>query len=78
MNSDIETAIKKLSDIIDTNPTADNYYTRGKYYWKLGNKSKAISDFNHAVQIDPQSPAAIYLKMSNDVMDFYNTDLYPP
>ena len=37
-----------------------------------------MSDYNHAVALDPQSPAAEALKLCNEIMDFYNTDLYNP
>ena len=51
---------------------------RGKLYWKCGRRAEAITDFNSAVALDPQSPAGAYLDMTTDIMDFYNTDLYNP
>lgn len=57
---------------------ADLLYQRGKLYWKLGQKAAAMTDFNAAVALDPASPAAAYLRMANEIMNFYNTDLYNP
>lgn len=57
---------------------ADIFYRRGRLYWKLGRRGAAISDYERAVAIDSESPAAEALKMCRDIMDFYNTDLYNP
>ncbi len=57
---------------------ADIFYRRGRLYWKLGQRGAAISDYERAVAIDSDSPAAEALKMCRDIMDFYNTDLYNP
>lgn len=78
MSKDINSKIAELDAVIASHPTADAYYNRGKLYWRQGDKQRAISDFNHAVQADPESPALHYLNMANDVMDFYNTDFYNP
>lgn len=78
MSKEIAQEIQNITAKIEQSPTAEYYYLRGKLYWKIGDKRLAISDFNKAVQSDPNSPAAIYLKMTGDVMDFYNTDLYNP
>ena len=54
------------------------YFTRGKLHWRLGNKSQAISDYEHAVDINPDSPARIALDNARDVIAFFNPDLYNP
>lgn len=71
--------IQEIDALIASNPqNSELYYRRGKEYWRRSQKGEAISDFNRAVALDPESPAKIYLKMATDVMDFYNTDLYNP
>lgn len=76
---DIKKQIAAITAMIEqTGPTADLYYRRGKLYWRLGQRAAAITDFNEAVAIDPVSPAAAYIAMTGDIMDFYNTDLYNP
>lgn len=57
---------------------ADLYYRRGRAYWKLGDKGRAMSDYSHAAALDPSSPAAEALDLCRSIMDFYNTDLYNP
>ena len=52
------------------------YFTRGKLHWRLGNKSQAITDYEHAVDINPDSPARIALHNARDVIAFFNPDLY--
>lgn len=75
----IQSQIDALTVQINAMPRfAPNYYERGKLYWRLGNRAAAITDFNTAVSLDPSSPAASYLKMANEILDFYNHDLYNP
>lgn len=72
-------AIKALDEAIVRNPN-DPYlwYLRGKTYWRVGNKAAAISDFEEAVHINPDSPASLALEMTHSVMNFYNPDLLNP
>ena len=53
-------------------------YERGKLYWRIGDYSSAIADYNAAVAINPNSKAAKALEMSQDIMNFYNKDVYNP
>lgn len=79
MNINIDLKLREYSDRIISDPSNDTaYYERGKLYWKKGMRAEAITDFNSAIAINPQSPAVDYLKMINEIMDFYNTDLYNP
>lgn len=76
---DIQSQIDALTLQIKMMPRlASNYYERGKLFWRMGNRASAITDFNTALSLDPNSPAATYLKMANDILDFYNHDLYNP
>lgn len=75
----IKSCISRLSTLIDHNTaTSDTYFRRGKLYWRLGERAAAITDFNHAVALDPQSPAKAYLHMTDEIMDFFNPDIYNP
>ncbi len=77
--NDLTTQIEEISAQIDAGlRRADLFYRRGKLYWKCGRRGEAMTDFNTAVSIDPASPAAAYLAMTTEIMDFYNTDLYNP
>ena len=79
MELNIESQINELTEKINKSPENDDLlYQRGKLYWKAGKRAEAITDFNSAKAINPESPAVEYLNMVNDIMDFYNTDLYNP
>lgn len=80
MNKDnIKAQILSLDKQIVLYPdNSSNYFERGKLYWKKGDKAKAMTDFNTAISLDPSSPAKSYLDMANEIMSFYNTDLYNP
>lgn len=72
-------AIECLDEAIEHTPgDANLWYLRGKTYWRMGKKAAAISDFEEAVHINPDSPAALALEMTQNVMDFYNPDLLNP
>lgn len=70
--------IETLTNQIAAAPTADLYYRRGRLYWKLGDKARAITDYSSATELDPASPATEALRLCRDIMDFYHTDLYNP
>lgn len=75
----IEFELKRLDkEIQQTSDCSALYFERGKLQWKLGRKAEAMTDYNIALSLDPNSPAKAYLDMANDIMDFYNTDLYNP
>ena len=79
MADNIEKQIEELTNLINATGRDDElYYRRGKLYWKMGKRAESLTDFNTAIAINPESPASEYLKMLNDIMDFYNTDLYNP
>lgn len=54
------------------------YFERGKLHWKMGNKPFAITDYEHAVSINPNSPAKIALENARDIISFFNPDIYNP
>ncbi len=75
----LEEAILLLNNDIEQNKNNDKlYFTRGKIHWRLGNKSQAITDYEHAVAINPQSQARVALENARDVISFFNPDLYNP
>jgi tetratricopeptide (TPR) repeat protein len=77
-NLDTNEIITALGELIKQEPSADLYFMRGKLYWRLGRKSDAMTDYEHALELDPNSPARHALEMAHDVMNFYNKDLYNP
>ena len=75
----IEVEIERLTAVIDGGGAdASVYYNRGRLLWRLGRRGEAMSDYEKSAALDPASPAVEALRMCNDIMDFYNTDLYNP
>lgn len=54
------------------------YYLLGNAWRKKGNWQKAINNYLEAVKLNPDSPAAGALEIANDILAFYNKDLYNP
>lgn len=72
-------AISLLDSMIENVPDSDKlYFERGKLYWRIGERSKAMSDYAKAKSINPDSPAARALEQAYDVANFFNPDLYNP
>lgn len=72
-------AIALLTDYIAAHPDSDEAYTmRGMRYWGAGKRSLAINDYLSAIRINPQSRAVQALKATNEILDYYNKDLYNP
>lgn len=75
-------AVKVLTDYIEANgsaPDLDEAYTmRGMKYWGMQQRSAAINDYLAAIRLNPESKAVQALKATNDILDYYNKDLYNP
>ena len=57
---------------------AECLYLLGRIAWKRGDKGAAISRYEQAVAIDPESDAAVALEQARQIMNFYHKDLYNP
>ncbi len=80
-NLPIDAQIAQLDALISTTATsdlADLYFRRGRLWWRVGEKGRAISDYERAAALDADSPAVEALALARRVMDFYHTDLYNP
>ena len=77
-----EEAVKIISDYIREHseaPDLDEAYTlRGMKYWGMQNRSAAINDYLTAIRLNPESKAVQALKATNEILDYYNKDLYNP
>lgn len=74
-----EEAINLLNEYIVLYPASDEAYTlRGLQYWSLGNRSAAINDYLKALKLNPQSKAKEALRSANEILNYYNKDLYNP
>jgi len=52
------------------------HYLQGRAFMKESKWGQAISSFKRAEELDPDSPARECRLMLNDIMDFFNKDMY--
>ncbi len=52
------------------------YYLLGNAWRKKGNWQMAMNNYLEAVAINPESPARQALEIANEILDFYNKDMY--
>lgn len=72
-------AIKLLSGIIEQTPDCDDaWFMRGKLFWRIGEKRKAMNDYARAVELNADSPAARALENAQDIQAFFNPDIFNP
>ncbi len=72
-------AITSLDAYIEKAPSDEEAYTlRGLKHWALGHRSKAINDYLKAISINPGSKAKQALASANEILNFYNKDIYNP
>lgn len=77
--SDNGEAITWLTEYLNANPEAEEaYIMRGMQYWSKSQRGKAITDYLSAIRLNPDSQAKTLLASANQILDFYNKDLYNP
>lgn len=52
------------------------FYLLGNAWRKKGNWQMAMNNYHEAVSINPESPARHALDIANEILDFYNKDMY--
>lgn len=57
-------------------PDATSYYLQGKIHMKRSQWGKAMSSFRHSEELEPGGPAKECRLMLEDIMAFYNKDMY--
>ena len=79
-NDEIEAALSALETLI---PTIDSplvlseaYYLRGNAYRKLTNWKEAMNSYQHAIELNENSPALQARKMLIDILEFYHKDMF--
>jgi tetratricopeptide (TPR) repeat protein len=58
--------------------TAEEYYQLGNEYRQQGNWQEAINNYMEAIELDPNSPAVEAKRMLEDILNYYNKDMYNP
>ena len=52
------------------------FYLLGNAWRKKGNWQMAMNNYLEAVHLNPGSPAQQALDIANEILDFYNKDMY--
>ena len=52
------------------------FYLLGNAWRKKGNWQMAMNNYLEAVHLNPESPAQQALDIANEILDFYNKDMY--
>lgn len=58
--------------------TAQEYYRLGNRFRCEGNWQEAINNYIAAIALDPDSPAVEAKRMLEDILNYYNKDMYNP
>lgn len=58
--------------------TAEEWYVKGNEYRRKGDWKHAMDCYMEAVELDPDSPAAVAKQMLDDILNFYHKDAYNP
>ncbi len=58
--------------------TSEEYYLLGNRYRREGKWAEAMNCYMEAIAINPDSPAVEAKQMLDDIMNFYNKDMYNP
>ena len=52
------------------------FYLLGNAWRKKGNWQMAMNNYHQAIALNPESPAQHALDIANEILDFYNKDMY--
>lgn len=77
-SGDTDGAIRRLRELMDAFPEAkaEAYYLLGNAYRKRGDWQGALNNYQEAISLDPESPAAEAREMALDILNFYNKDMF--
>ncbi|MBQ0114900.1 MAG: tetratricopeptide repeat protein [Bacteroidales bacterium] len=62
----------------DRQTMATAYYLRGNAYRQSGNWRMALNSYLESMDLDPDGPAADAYRVVQEILAFYNKDLYNP
>lgn len=77
-NGHVKEAIAVLDDAIaSADGNVDElYYERGNAYWKLQDWKNCLDSYMLAVEVNPESPAVEARRMVEEILQFFNKDMY--
>ncbi|MEF9924101.1 MAG: hypothetical protein RR061_07695 [Muribaculaceae bacterium] len=78
-DNNINEAIDALNLYILSEPTSDEaFFLRGNLYRRIGDMRRAINDFCEAIERNPQSPAVEAYRATQEILGFFNPDVFNP
>ena len=75
---EVRQAIGLLEEMLESDtPDKDEiYYLLGNAYRKQSNWQQALNHYQHAIDLNPGSPATEARRMVLDILEFFNKDMY--
>lgn len=73
--SELDSAI---ADAVDSPLAEQLYLLRGRTNWNLNRRGPAVTDYEHALALNPGSAARVMLDNARSIEDFFNPDLLNP
>lgn len=75
----LDDALAMLNELIEKNPdNAELFFTRGKTFWRLGERAMATNDYAVSARLCPDGPASKALEHARDIADFFNPEMFNP
>lgn len=79
LDNQTDIAISQLTELATNNPNDDNiFFLLGNAYCKENNWQQALNAYCQAIEINPDSPARLAYEHIQEIMSFFNHDLYNP
>jgi tetratricopeptide (TPR) repeat protein len=77
--NELEEALVQLNAALESNMDDDElFFMRGNVYRKQNQWKQSLDDYCSAVEINPSSPAAFAYDAVQQILEFYNKDMYNP
>ena len=74
----IEVANQLVQRLDNAEILAQAYYLRGNAYRQQGDMRQAMNSYLESMELLPDGPAAQAYRTIQEILDFYNRDLYNP
>ena len=74
----VEEAVAAARESMGGDNDAQLLYLMGNAYMKQGLRKEAMNAYRKAAEINPEGPAVAAGRMIDQIMAFYNKDLYNP
>ena len=81
-NSESAQVVNAIDELVqhsaDKSTLAQAYYLRGNAYRQQGNMRQALNSYLESMELEPDGPAAQAYRTIQEILNFYDHDLYNP